>query len=63
MRAARNISGFSLPAGSSKEDRLAVEAVLKEAFAKLPKNLQGTYYPLGDLTSEQEDALQSGSNC
>jgi creatine kinase len=60
VRAARNISGFSLPAGSSKEDRLAVEAVLKEAFAKLPENLQGTYYPLGDLTSEQEDALQSG---
>ena len=32
IRAARNISGFSLPAGSSKEDRLAVEGVLKEAF-------------------------------
>jgi len=27
VRAARNISGFSLPAGSSKEDRLAVEKV------------------------------------
>lgn len=60
VRAARNISGFSLPAGSSKEDRLAVEKVLKEAFSKLPENLQGTYYPLGDLTSAQEDALQAG---
>ena len=60
VHAARNISGFSLPAGSSKEDRLAVEAVLKEAFAKLPEKLQGTYYPLGDLSTEQEDALQAG---
>ena len=60
IRAARNISGFSLPAGSSMEDRLAVEEVLKAAFAGLPENLQGTYYPLGDLTGEQEDALQAG---
>ena len=60
VRAARNISGFSLPAGSSKEDRLAVEEVLKEAFGMLPENLQGTYYPLGELTSEQEDELQAG---
>ena len=60
VRAARNISGFSLPAGSSKEDRLAVEGVLKEAFGNLPDELKGTYYPLGELSSEQEDALQAG---
>jgi hypothetical protein len=60
IRAARNISGFSLPAGSTKEDRLAVEEVLKTAFGSLPDNLKGTYFPLGDLTSEQEDALQAG---
>ena len=40
VRAARNISGFSLPAGSSKGDRLVAEAVLIEAFDKLPDNLQ-----------------------
>ena len=33
VRAARNISGFSLPAGSSKEDRLAVEQVFSHAWA------------------------------
>jgi creatine kinase len=60
VRAARNIAGFSLPAGSSKEDRLAVEEVLKTAFSNLPDNLKGTYYPLGELTSEQEDELQEG---
>jgi len=59
VRAARNISGFSLPAGSSEDDRLGVEGVLKEAFAGLPSELQGTYYPLGSLSSEQEDALQA----
>jgi creatine kinase len=53
VRAARNIAGYSLPAGASKEDRLAVEGVLKEAFASLPSDLQGTYFPLGGLTGEQ----------
>ena len=60
IRAARNISGFSLPAGSSKEDRLAVEEVLKSAFSMLPENLKGTYYPLGGLSGAQEDELQAG---
>jgi creatine kinase len=60
IRAARNISGFSLPAGSSKEDRLAVEEVLKTAFSNLPDNLKGTYFPLGGLTAAQEDELQAG---
>eukprot|EP01050_Picozoa_sp_SAG11_P010476 SAG11_NODE_1049_length_6032_cov_13.966627_4_plen_359_part_00 len=60
IRAARNISGFSLPAGSTAEDRLAVEEVLKTAFGGLPEELQGTYFPLGELTAEQEDELQAG---
>jgi creatine kinase len=58
VRAARNIAGHSLPAGASKDDRLAVEGVLKQAFASLPDDLKGTYYPLGSLTQQQEDALQ-----
>ena len=60
IRAARNISGFSLPAGSSKEDRLAVEEVLKAAFGMLPDNLKGTYFPLGELQGAQEEELQAG---
>jgi creatine kinase len=58
IRAARNIAGYSLPAGASKEDRLAVEGVLKEAFPSLPGALQGTYFPLGGLTCAHEDELQ-----
>eukprot|EP00293_Proteomonas_sulcata_P010011 CAMPEP_0184308760 /NCGR_PEP_ID=MMETSP1049-20130417/17125_1 /TAXON_ID=77928 /ORGANISM="Proteomonas sulcata, Strain CCMP704" /LENGTH=409 /DNA_ID=CAMNT_0026621507 /DNA_START=36 /DNA_END=1265 /DNA_ORIENTATION=- len=60
VRAARNISGFSLPAGASKEDRLATEAVLKEAFGALPADLQGKYFPLGELTPAQEEELRNG---
>ena len=62
VRAARNISGFSLPAGSSKEDRLAVEEVLKAAFAGLPDNLQGTYYPLGELSGEHRRVVAVHDN-
>ena len=60
IRAARNISGFSLPAGSSAEDRTEVEKVLVEAFGMLPDELKGKYHPLADLSPEQEDELQAG---
>ena len=60
IRAARNISGYSLPAGATREHRNGVEGVLKQAFASLPKELAGTYYPLGSLTTAQEDELQAG---
>jgi len=57
IRAARNISGFSLPAGTNHEDRAAVEAVLKQAFAGLSGELAGTYYELGALSEEQTQFL------
>ena len=45
IRAARNISGFSLPAGSTKEDRLAVEAVLKDGVQHAARQPQGHVLP------------------
>eukprot|EP01034_Spumella_vulgaris_P036422 gene36422-44924_t len=57
IRAARNISGFSLPTGATDEDRSGVEKVLKEAFAGLGGELAGTYYELGALTTEQTTFL------
>ena len=57
IRAARNISGFSLPAGTSAEDREGVEKVLQQAFRGLSGELAGTYYKLGDLSDEQRDYL------
>lgn len=57
IRAARNISGFSLPTGATEEDRAGVEAVLKQTFAGLSGELAGTYYELGSLTEEQTKFL------
>lgn len=57
IRAARNISGYSLPAGASKEDRSGVENVLIEAFLGLEGELAGKYYELGGLTDPQRDFL------
>jgi creatine kinase len=59
IRAARNISGHRLPAGATDEDRLAVEGLLKKAFAGFEGELAGKYYSLGGMTPEQEDFLQS----
>lgn len=57
IRAARNISGYSLPPGATAEDRAAVENVLKQAFGGLSGELAGTYYELGSLTPEQTQFL------
>jgi creatine kinase len=57
IRAARNISGFSLPAGATAPERAGVESVLKQAFAGLDGELKGTYYELGSLTEEQTNFL------
>ena len=59
IRAARNISGYGLPAGATNEDRAAVEGVLKNAFAGFEGDLKGTYFPLGGMSPEQEEDLQS----
>jgi len=57
IRAARNISGFSLPSGATQPERAGVEAVLKQAFAGLGGELKGTYYELGSLSEEQTKFL------
>ena len=46
IRAARNISRFSLPAGATSADREGVESVLKQAFGGLEGELSGHYYEL-----------------
>jgi creatine kinase len=50
IRAARNISGFSLPCGTTSEERANVEAVLKQTFDGLGGELKGKYYELGGLS-------------
>jgi creatine kinase len=61
VRAARNISGYSLPCGATVEDRAKVEEILKQTFEGLDGELAGTYYPLGGMTDEQRTfLLESG---
>lgn len=57
IRAVRNISGFSLPAGATADDRAGVETIMQQTFAGLSGELAGTYYKLGELSTAQRDVL------
>jgi len=46
IRVGRSIESFGLSPGITKEQRLAVEELMKTAFAKLDGDLAGDYYPL-----------------
>jgi len=59
IRAARNVSGYSLPAGTDAKDRASVEKLLKEAFSGFEGDLKGQYYPLGEMKDEMKKALRS----
>ena len=59
IRAARNISGFGLPPGSTREERRAVEALIKKALSGVTGELAGTYYSLTDMSKEDEAQLQA----
>jgi len=58
IRAARNISGYGLPAGTSAEDRNGVRKVLEKAFSKFEGDLKGTFYDLKTMTAEQSTDLR-----
>merc|ERR1711889_27120 len=46
IRVGRNIDGFGLSPGITKEQRVGVENLMKGAFAKFAGDLAGNYYPL-----------------
>ena len=46
IRVGRSIGGFGLSPGITKEQRLEMEGLMKNAFAKLEDDLAGEYYPL-----------------
>jgi len=55
IRVGRNIDGFGLSPGITKDQRLNVENLMKKAFGNLEGDLAGTYYP---LTGMAEDVRQ-----
>merc|ERR1712107_662202 len=49
--------GFGLSPGITKEQRLAVESLLKNALSKLTGDLAGTYYPLTGMDEKVRQQL------
>jgi creatine kinase len=58
IRAARNISGYGLPAGATDADRENVKDLLVKAFTAFEGDLKGTYYPLEGMTDAVGDDLR-----
>ena len=46
IRVGRNIDGFGLSPGITKDQRIAIEKLMASALPKLTGDLAGTYYPL-----------------
>merc|ERR1711931_452421 len=46
IRVGRNIDGFGLSPGITKQQRIDIEKLMSSALSKLTGDLAGTYYPL-----------------
>merc|ERR1711970_955923 len=57
IRVGRSIDGFGLSPGTTKEQRLGVENLMKKAFANLTGDLAGTYYPLTGMNEQVRQQL------
>merc|ERR1712020_782726 len=57
IRVGRSIQGFGLSPGITKQQRIDVEALMKNAFAKLSGDLAGTYYPLTGMDEKTRQQL------
>jgi len=57
IRVGRNIDGFGLSPGITKDQRLGVENLMKSAFTKLEGDLAGTYYPLTGMDEKVRQQL------
>merc|ERR1711963_493017 len=57
IRVGRSIDGFGLSPGITKEQRLAVESLFKNALSKLTGDLAGTYYPLTGMDEKVRQQL------
>ncbi len=57
IRTGRSVRGLCLPPSISRAERREVEKVLQQALAGLQGDLAGRYYPLGDMTQQEEKQL------
>merc|ERR1712059_207079 len=57
VRVGRSIDGFGLSPGITKEQRLGVENLMKNALGKLTGDLAGTYYPLTGMDEKVRQQL------
>lgn len=57
IRVGRSIDGFGLSPGITKEQRVGVENLMKSAFAKLPGDLAGNYFPLTGMDEKVRQQL------
>ena len=57
IRVGRNIDGFGLSPGITKQQRLDVESLMTKAFANLEGDLAGSYYPLTGMSESVKKQL------
>eukprot|EP00096_Caligus_rogercresseyi_P008218 TRINITY_DN266_c0_g1_i1.p2 TRINITY_DN266_c0_g1~~TRINITY_DN266_c0_g1_i1.p2 ORF type:complete len:355 (+),score=145.82 TRINITY_DN266_c0_g1_i1:47-1111(+) len=57
IRVGRSIEGFGLSPGITKDQRVGVEALMSNAFKKLPEGLNGNYYPLTGMDEKVRQQL------
>jgi len=57
VRTGRSIKGHSLPPHCTRGERRSVEYIVTSGLSNLTGDLAGTYYPLGDMTDEQQQQL------
>merc|ERR1712133_219395 len=57
IRVGRNIDGFGLSPGITKQQRIDVENLMKKAFANLKGDLAGSYFPLTGMSEKVRQQL------
>lgn len=57
IRVARNLQGFPLNPGGTKESRLQIESLMASVFTRLPTELAGEYFSHAKMSPEREKML------
>ena len=57
IRVGRNLAGYPLGPGVSKEQRLEIMAKVTEAAQTFDEDLKGTFYPLDGMEKATQDQL------